>query len=497
MTGWQQSLTGLTDAANTPSQIIVVYPLAVFVDEDMLARDMKQLELEKPQPPSKDSSNGGPKLKSTAPTANPTGYGARPGSLHRVFLMRDARKKESCKYGFAEFWTLEDAVAAVAKFNASRSFSVAAVPVNISHIHMGVFLPEAEGMPPDTRYMSFKPLFNPSLRVRYRDARLYPSEEIVTTQPPAGAEKKSSAYDNKDGKKSKKRKAEGTAGATTKKTSGVMAGQFTKWNRKGDELHGQDPPSHNSDAPNTAPGAPMKFSLSGPKIGEPLQPLAGFESTPTPDMPSATEAAEPTPVSYRNGLQCLLCMFRYPSLEILANHERTKMHVGNIRDEETVKKARQRLTDLGKLPPQPPGESQPAPEPGLGGPAAPSTESQYRDRAKERREANSQPKKPVTFNLPSKKASPPPAPKPKESKGAGMLQNMGWKDGAGLGANGQGRTETIPQNAYQERAGLGAEDANLGDAAKLAEKRTKGTNNYAEYLSDVQDRARQRFNKMG
>lgn len=75
-----------------------------------------------------------------------------------------------------------------------------------------------------------------------------------------------------------------------------------------------------------------------------------------------------------------------------------------------------------------------------------------------------------------------------------MLAKMGWTSGAGLGANGEGRTEAIATQAYQEGVGLGAEGSNLGDAAELADKKTR--NSYAEYVNSVQDKARQRYNKL-
>ncbi|CAI4211399.1 unnamed protein product [Parascedosporium putredinis] len=128
--------------------------------------------------------------------------------------------------------------------------------------------------------------------------------------------------------------------------------------------------------------------------------------------------------------------------------------------------------------------------------------SQYRDRAKERREAFNQPKKPVPQAVKQKPAkaegssssSTPAAPTaPAPSKGSAMLAKMGWA-GQGLGANGEGRTDIIVTNAYQEGAGLGAEGANLGDAGELARRRTK--NDYGEYLSTAQEKARERYNRL-
>jgi hypothetical protein len=76
-----------------------------------------------------------------------------------------------------------------------------------------------------------------------------------------------------------------------------------------------------------------------------------------------------------------------------------------------------------------------------------------------------------------------------------MLAKMGWTSGSGLGANNDGRTEAIATNAYQEGVGLGAEGSNLGDAAELAERKTTGS--YSDYLTNVQDKARERYNQMG
>lgn len=509
---WQQSLTGQTDAANVPSQILVVYPLAGFVNEDMLAGDMKRLELEK-QAPIKDTSSGAPKLKSTAPTGDASGLGARPGSLHRVFLMRDVYNNESFKYGFAEFWTLEDATAAMAKYRASRSFTVAACQVNVSTIHMGVFLPEERELTPDIERMSFHPLFNPSLRVRYRDLRLYPSEKVVTSESSdAGEQSKTSADETK---KSKKRKAEGSLAASGTKKPVVMAGQMAMWQRKHDELHGQqtgtkpdqdkqtDQPPRGSarcldNPPKHDPNAPIKISLTGAKIGAP----SSAKQTPSPPPPEFKESEEQpqdkNTVSYvdRDRLMCLICMRKYKSVDEVNIHEKSRNHKTAMDNEDLVKAALPRLAARHKR-----LQKQAAQE--GDGEGAPSVEPQYRDRAKERREIFKQPKKPSASlpprqdgGKPAKRENePPPAPKaPQQSKGAGMLAKMGWTTGSGLGAAGEGRIEVIESNAYQEGVGLGAEGGNLGDAAQLAERKTK--NSYTDYVNSVQDKARERYNRM-
>ncbi|KAH6887958.1 hypothetical protein B0T10DRAFT_442027 [Thelonectria olida] len=511
---WQQSLTGLTDAANVPSQILVVYPLAPFVTEEMLANDMKKLELEKPDT-AKDSSIGAPKLKSTAPTGNTAGLGARPGSLHRVFLVRDAVTDDSFKYGFAEFWTLEDAAAAMTKFQKSRAFTVSACPVTVSTIHMGVFVPEEREVTPSIERMSFHPLFNPSIRVRYRDVHVYPSQHVATSSPPFSEDAKQ-ANEIGDGKKSKKRKADGgTVGSSAKKQV-PMAGQLAVWQRKSNELRepGAGP---NDGVASNANSTPIRISLSGngssaggskPQAQGPIK--ISISGTATLGAPQGVEAEKSdtweldttddktqtqavsgeATVSYcdRDRLMCLICMRKYKSVEEVDIHERSRNHKNAMENEEQVKAALPRLAARDKRLQKQAQEHADA-----------AATSQYRDRAKERRAAYRQPTKPAPGQQSAKtkqsqKEDAEQPLKPVQSKGAGMLAKMGWSAGTGLGANNDGRTEVIETNAYQEGVGLGAEGGNLGDAAQIAERKTK--NSYTDYVNTVQDKARERYNKM-
>ncbi|KAF7559622.1 hypothetical protein G7046_g4553 [Stylonectria norvegica] len=306
---WQQNLTGVTDAANVPSQILVVYPLAPFVDEDMFTADIKRLELEKVEN-NKDNSNGAPKLKSTAPTGDTSRFGARPGSLYRTFLMRDTNTDESFKYGFAEFWTLEDATAAMTKFRMSRLFTIAACPATVSTIHMGVFVPEEREVTQAIEHTSFHPLFNPNLRVRYRDPHVYPSQRLVTTHPPgADSNGKQPGDETGEGKKSKKRKADGNLAASSTKKFVPMAGQLAMWQRKRDELRGPGdnaPGNGQGTAPATSDEqdrAPVRISLSGngvvgegskPKTQAPIK--ISLSSTAKASVPQATPHSDLAPL---------------------------------------------------------------------------------------------------------------------------------------------------------------------------------------------------------
>lgn len=516
---WEQGLTGaadVADGAEAASQILVIHPLASFVTEDMLAKDAKLLEKTEE---TSSSSSGPSKLKSTAPGADASRFGARPGSLHRVFLMRAVESGESFKYGFAEFWTLEDAAAAVQKFRMSRSFTVAGCAVTVAPTHMGVFLPEERELTPQIEHTSFCPLFNTALRVRYRDPHVFPSQLLVTQEPPtANGQGGSGAVDGQDGdgKKTKKRKGDASLASSAAKKPVAMAGQMAVWQRKHDELRETNGDAASDDASAHAAKldankGPIKISLNNSiKFGASAAIDLGAKKQASPSNATGADDARnaspntPEPVSQdgssareetyldRNRLMCLICMRKYKSLDECDIHEKSRNHKTAMEDEEKVKAALPRLEARDKRAAKLGQEDE-------------SQTTQYRDRAKERRDIYNQPDKPKPQSNkpkggdapkkdPAKKDAEDKSSKPVASKGAGMLAKMGWTTGSGLGAHGDGRTDAIATNAYQEGVGLGAEGGNLGDAVELAEKKTK--NRYSDYLNTVQDKARARYNQM-
>lgn len=471
----------------------------------MLAREMKRLELEKPEPAKATAS--APKLKSTAPTSTGQGYGASQGSLHRVFLMRDAQTNETFKYGFAEFWTVEDATAAVKKFTMARNFTIAGCAVTISTIHLGVFLPDESEPTPATESQTFHPLFNPLIRVRYRDDHVYPSQRMVAPEPPAGMREKAAAEAQDNVKQAKKRKADGNLGNATKKPV-AMAGKMAMWQQKHNELRGEKGPkddtsevrdgSKSQPAKLSSANATIKISLSSASKLTGQHEAKSEEASGRAAASSPAKEADVAPESYmdRDRLMCLICMRKYKSADEVSIHERSRNHKTAMENDELVKAALPRLAVRDKRLQK---QAKPAAAPDAENTAESSVAAdQYRDRAKERRAAYSQPKKPVVQpeqTKEKKSSSTAAAAAPAPSKGANLLAKMGWTAGAGLGANGEGRTEAIETNAYQEGVGLGAEGSNLGDAAERAGRQTRG--GYAEYVSSVQDRARERYNKLG
>ncbi|KAF9228042.1 hypothetical protein BS17DRAFT_793613 [Gyrodon lividus] len=132
--------------------------------------------------------------------------------------------------------------------------------------------------------------------------------------------------------------------------------------------------------------------------------------------------------------------------------------------------------------------------------AAETEQPKYRDRASERRTMHNQPEVPLPENtttvLKKKRFAegPPPPPSPplvplapgKDENNVGnkLLKMMGWKEGSGLGTEGDGRVDPIQTAIYAQGVGLGASKAK--ELGKYAE-------GYSGYVHMVQDVARERY----
>ncbi|KAI0522301.1 hypothetical protein F5B22DRAFT_470376 [Xylaria bambusicola] len=462
----EMRLDGQSDECpqQTPSQFVVIRGLAPSTNETTLATGIKKLYITKEDEP-KQASGMPPKLRSTAPIGNTHGLGAKPGSLVRVFMVREKMSEISCNYGFAEFSTLDDARAAVAKYNAHPQFTISSKPVTVAFIHSGVFIPYLHPVQDQDRKFTFAATHNPTLRLSYWNPSVYANEHLIFDESLYEEKEKrpdhaKQAPDMPAGKDSKKRKADKDLSAPTGKKVIAMAPQLQMWANKHAELHGS---KESSDG-----------AISSEEIASVTVPITtkASESTVT-TLPS---------VSYADLDQmcCLLCRRKFKNEPSLRRHEQmSDMHKANLKDESLIAKATQDLKALGKEP-----------------------TSNYRDRAKERRLAHNQPMKPK-IHLPrkvqsnNKEAEPtkdPPS-KPAISKGAGLLAKMGWTTGEGLGAESGGRTDIIETMAYAPGVGLGAEGGKIGDAAQEAARATK--NDYADFVSKAKDKARERYEKMG
>ncbi|KAI0018083.1 hypothetical protein F4780DRAFT_781779 [Xylariomycetidae sp. FL0641] len=465
----EMKLDGKSDECpqQSPSQFIVVRGLASSVTETVLASGIKSLYVTREDEP-KQQPGAPTKLKSTAPIGNTSGLGAKPGSLLRVFLIRDKFSDISCNYGFAEFSTLEDARAAVAKYNASPQFTIASKPVTIAFIHSGVFIPYLQPMQEQDHKFTFPAMHNPSLRLVYWNPSVYASELMMygeslydDGQHEVGRSKKE--VDPSTGKESRKRKAEKDLATPSGKKAIAMAPQLQMWANKHAELHGP------------------KAASKGDATAEDKMPATGPNAIgPSVTVKAAADQRRVSSVSYADLDQmcCMLCRRKFKSEPSLRRHEQiSDLHRASLKDEGLIAKATADLKAAGKEP-----------------------TSNYRDRAKERRMAHNQPikpkahlpRKPTTHEKDSTAAAPE---KSSISKGAGLLAKMGWSTGEGLGAEGAGRTNIIETTAYAPGVGLGADGGKIGDAAEEAARAT--TNDYADFVSKAKDKARERYERMG
>ena len=183
---------------------------------------------------------------------------------------------------------------------------------------------------------------------------------------------------------------------------------------------------------------------------------------------------------------CYLCSRQFKTEAEVNKHERlSELHRKNLSDEDIVTKAKAKMGKAGIT-----SDTNP--------PGTEDNSSEYRDRAKERRQTFGGSKK---ISLPMKKSSQSKddekdddaAPIP--SKGASLLGKMGWSAGEGLGAQGTGMTAPIATDMYVQGVGLGAQGGKIGDAAGEAERNTKG--DYSVFLERTKDKAKERFEKMG
>ncbi|EED13698.1 G-patch domain protein, putative [Talaromyces stipitatus ATCC 10500] len=428
---------------NTPSQFLLFRGLDTAVTEEVFSKGVTKLY--KPTVDDKQNPETAPKKAKVASTTGDSNLGAREGSLRRVLLVRDRRSNESWKFGFAEFATIEDAQAALAKLNSFEKFTIASKPVLASYIHAGVFVPVLNPTPSTARF-TFCPLNNPAMKLAYWDEDGYVTELVVSTED-LDKKPKTDSKAPKESDKARKRKAEASSSVGVKKMAVPSHLQF--WSNRHAELHGI-----------------QKKDDEGQE--------AGKES----EKESAAVTAAPPSRSYAdlNRNCCYLCMRQFKSSAEVNRHERlSQLHRDNLNKEELVTKA---LAKLEKH-----KDDQPTTE--------------YRDRAKERRQAfgsTRQTQAKVKPAAPAKRDDEEPAVVPAPSKGAALLSKMGWSEGSGLGAQGTGMTAPIATDVYAQGVGLGAQGSKLGEASEEAARNTRGR--YDEFLEKTKDLARERYERM-
>ena len=451
---------------NTPSQFLLLRGLEPSVSEELLAKGVAKLY--KPLGAASQSKSNPAPSKKGAKVASTTGdanLGAKEGTLRRILLVRDRKSNDSWRFGFAEFSTVEDAQAALTRYNSFDKFTIASKPVMASYVHAGVFVPVLNPSASTERF-TFSPLANPTLKLAYWDDEAYVTELMVSAAESVAKTGKSNRAaaataaetegirTGKENEKTKKRKADIAApvSASVKKAAPSHL-QF--WSNRHAELHGLEP-----------------------KGGE------GSDDSDRPAVKTTDSTRQPTDPptqSYADQTRhcCYLCSRQFTSMAEVNKHERlSELHRQNLLNEDLISKAKAKLEKHGIQPQEPTAE--------------------YRDRAKERRKAygvvNKKGQQVASASTASKSTLQDEEGVAIPSKGASLLSKMGYTAGSGLGATGSGMVTPINQDVYVAGVGLGAQGGKLGDAVVEAERNTKG--DYTGFAERTREGARERYGRL-
>lgn len=431
-------------ATSPPSQFLLFRNLEAGVNEEILAKGVLKLAI--------PASAGG----------------ASEASIKRVLLVRDRRTNESWRFGFAEFSTPQEAQKAFKAYETMEKFTISSKPVTISYIHPGVFVP-VYNAPEEAERFTFLPLMpvGGGMRLAYWDEEGYVSEMVLSTAeetPSSGSEDRNMAAKDTE-KKGKKRKAEGAPGSLAAEKlaakKATLPAHLQFWQNRHSELHGGKLKAVNQ--LDTSPeGDTGEGSSSSPAAA-----AIGAKAIQTTEENGGTQES----FADMNKLACLLCSRVFKAAEKLHQHERVStLHATNLKNPALCEAARKKLPK----------------------------NSEYRDRAKERREAFGPSTVPTASNQRKKqKPKTPPAEEPeepKQNKGAALLGKMGWSQGQGLGATGEGRTEHVVADMYTAGVGLGMKGAKVGDVEEAVKGSAGG---YQEFVRKTKERAKERYEEMG
>ncbi|KAM5535561.1 hypothetical protein V8D89_010728 [Ganoderma adspersum] len=261
--------------------------------------------------------------------------------------------------------------------------------------------------------------------------------------------------------------------AASKRVAPLIASKKTvnninKWNQVQDVLH--------HDAPQEVPVPQVETPVSAAPVVSvaPVQPTPVKAATPPEPVEAEFEFSD------TNAKTCLLCARQFKSLDQLKRHNKeSDLHKKNYKDAALREVAREKVQSARAK--------------------ADAQQPKYRDRASERRVMHNQPDvprpapadKPVTKRKSEGPPPPEPTPAPPPNPGQDdtnignkLLKMMGWKEGQGLGTEGDGRVDPIQTAIYASGAGLGA--AKPKDISKFA-------SDYTGYVNLAKDAARERY----
>lgn len=454
-------------------QVLLIRGLKPNVDENTLAKGLEKLYLDDSDQP-----------------------GAKPQTLRRVFVIRDRVTDRSLGYGFAEYHSLADAKAALAKAQKlGTSCTISSKQIEVCHPHLGVFGPVLDHSLEEQKYVfDFK-----QQPRKYHDKRYYASPHMVNEEPPAPPQGslpvKEGPATNVKPKKRTKAEAMGTLDNPSEPTKKVKkeSAMVTMLNRAQAHARGEE---GEAEAHNDSNPKPTSLEYSGPTAKANQQSFA-FDGEHKGKHLSC----------------CFLCNTSFSKPGTLERHvQHHAGHAEKYKDQEKFQQGLQRMKNRGiaedstlkvetVVPKTEEEEKQAAPE--------------YRDRAAERREIEARARVSVSLKdvaataarkkqqtqphtkPPSPSPPPgPPAPAPKVTGiGLRMLQKAGWTEGQGLGGSGTGITAPIEQNVYAAGVGLGHEGSKVGDAVEEADRLTRATG--GDFVEKTREGARRRFEGLG
>jgi len=222
---------------------------------------------------------------------------------------------------------------------------------------------------------------------------------------------------------------------------------------------------------------------NNPEVAAP--PKAATPEKKTTPVPAALPEEAEFEFSDVVKIACLLCARQFKTLDQLKKHNKeSDLHKRNFKDPNLREVAR------GKVK---------AAQAAAQGNSAQASVPKYRDRASERRIMHNQPDVPLPEGVedkrkprrvaegPTRPPTPPPPVHPGQDEsnvGNKLLRMMGWKEGTGLGLDGDGRVDPVQTAIYATGVGLGA------SKGKEVGKYQEG---YAGYVNMVKDSARERY----
>jgi hypothetical protein len=428
---------------------------------------------------------------------NPTG--STPKSIRRVLTIRDRRTDQRMGFGFVQYHSVDDAIATIARAREMQrngeTLTISSKEFSIQYAHLAVFPHWDFGRQErNTKYL----FYVHEKMHKYHDDRYYPDELVVNETSPH--EQQPQVKDASDSEKKSKKASRDTLESTSKKRKapGAAPAYLDYFQKKQAELREEE-----------ANAAPQESK-------HPKQPATGVNTISTADTamsdaPTDTEATQDQQTFAHEGeerVACYLCNSAFNTREGVIRHIReSAMHAKYLLDPELIDRAYRRMKAK---------EVDPASTIRLSAaervvkPVQEATQTQYRDRAAERRqeEAKAGGVSKVGFSLKgkgSKSASGTstgrnsdsetekgPA-QPTYGKGMGMLKKAGWSAGQGLGAEGtEGIAAPIETNVYAAGVGLGHEGSKRGDAAEEAARATSGNG----FLEMTRETARKRYEAM-